>query len=209
MKKIAAIILFSILCASENKVYAHNNDSIAYKKGMVQAQEDLKKGVIGYYFCGIVIPLSIDVLEKIYGIAIHRENCALNGTEDGYNYVMHQAIIKKFGKDLIGIECGEGIASQPTFSGGIESLAKFLTDNIKEPTDSTYGTVYINITIDSTGQLAYYRIIKGLSPTIDDECVRVVKLMPKWVPATTKSGERIAGNAILPITFEKKKNIKY
>jgi hypothetical protein len=174
--------------------------------GSKLAEEDLKKGIIGYYFVGIATPPCADILERDYGIIIHDEGCNATGIESGYNKIMRQAIIKKFGRDLIALECEQTPMFSPKFKGGDVGLRKFILENVNYPSsvDTLQGQVVLSLIIDSTGRITSYKVIKSLNPIIDSECTRVLRIMPKWIPATTKSGEKIAANVILPIIFENK-----
>ncbi|MFM1999084.1 MAG: hypothetical protein RL204_1031 [Bacteroidota bacterium] len=73
----------------------------------------------------------------------------------------------------------------PTFrDGGEAGMQKFIQDNLKYPQlECTNGTVYIDVTVDATGQGRNFTIAKGLSPNTDAEALRVVKLM-RFNPGT-------------------------
>ena len=54
--------------------------------------------------------------------------------------------------------------------------------------------------ISSIGELSDFEIIRSLTPDCDTEALRIVKFMPKWIPATA-NGEPISVKYLLPIRF--------
>jgi periplasmic protein TonB len=104
----------------------------------------------------------------------------------------------------------------PQFHGGDNALYKFIAENLKYPNnwpkDSISGRVYVGFTIDSSGNILYPKIIRGLNPTLDTIAIGIIRGMPKWYPA--RNGNRpVAMQFCLPIRFgsapkptKKKKN---
>jgi periplasmic protein TonB len=60
----------------------------------------------------------------------------------------------------------------------------------------------VKITIDKDGVKDDVQVVKGLSPDADMEAMRVVNIMPDWVPAM-KNGKTVKTKRILPIRFRK------
>lgn len=73
------------------------------------------------------------------------------------------------------------------YSGGEAALMKFLGENIKYPKEDRdagrSGEVLISFMIDRNGLVDDVRIERSVSPTMDAECIRLLSLMPKWMPA--------------------------
>ena len=78
--------------------------------------------------------------------------------------------------------CADTVAS---FPGGETKLKEFINKNIKFPKleDDIYGSVILSFVIDATGVVSQIKIERGLHKDFDDEAIRIVKLMPKWIPA--------------------------
>ena len=102
-------------------------------------------------------------------------------------------------------EFTEGIL--PSFPGGNEALMKFLSANLVYPQEAQQkklsGRVIVTFVVEEDGSLTDVQVDRGVSPELDAEAVRVVKLMPKWKPAEEK-GKRIAVRACQPIHFRLK-----
>jgi TonB family protein len=94
---------------------------------------------------------------------------------------------------------------QAEFPGGEEARFKFLQQNIIYPEiakeQNEKGTVYLKFVIEKDGSITNVTIMRGVSPSIDAEAIRVIQMMPKWKPATQRGKEvRVWFN--LPIKFD-------
>jgi TonB family protein len=92
----------------------------------------------------------------------------------------------------------------PRFKGGDEERIKFLIKNIKYPKaasrDGIQGMVALSFVIEKDGTLSNIRIIKSVHPLLDDEALRVMRLMPAWIPGK-QDGENVRVQFNMPIKF--------
>jgi protein TonB len=97
----------------------------------------------------------------------------------------------------------------PTYPGGLTVLYQFLNENIKYPAmaqeNNVQGEVKVSFTVEKNGDITNVAIEKGLGYGIDQEAIRVVKLMKKWNPGKLK-GKPISVSYSLPINFSLTKN---
>jgi TonB family protein len=74
------------------------------------------------------------------------------------------------------------------FNGGQKALYKFLGKNIKYPAkaadDGVQGRVFVQFTVKKDGSLDNFRILRGVRADLDNEALRVAKLMPNWISGT-------------------------
>lgn len=81
------------------------------------------------------------------------------------------------------------------FPGGEEALFSFLDKNLNTSivSDSTLkqGRVWAYFTIDTIGKIYDIQINKSYNKSVDNEFIRVIKLMPNWIP-----GELLTNNNI-------------
>lgn len=77
-------------------------------------------------------------------------------------------------------------AEMPQFIGGNDSLKKFISKNFNLAVDKscTEGRIYMKFTVEEDGTITNIKVMKGLSDPMDTEAIRVLKIMPKWKPAT-------------------------
>jgi protein TonB len=92
----------------------------------------------------------------------------------------------------------------PTFKGGREGLQEYLNKNAYYPKTATKsGTVYVQFTVEKDGKVTNVAVLKGLEPILDNEALRVIRMMPAWIPATIY-GKPTAMKYNLPIKFSVK-----
>lgn len=93
----------------------------------------------------------------------------------------------------------------PMFPGGDEEMYGFLNTNIYYPQqdreNGVDGTVYVKFMILKDGSLADIQISRSVSPTIDKEVIRVISIMPKWIPAKL-DGEPTVVFYEMPVFFK-------
>ncbi|MBC9932445.1 M56 family metallopeptidase [Chitinophaga qingshengii] len=93
----------------------------------------------------------------------------------------------------------------PTFVGGEEELAKYLSKNIRYPKDAVEhkatGTIFVQFVVDKEGHIQQARTVgskKGYG--LEEEALRVVKEMPEW-NAGVQNGRKVNVQFNLPIRF--------
>lgn len=94
---------------------------------------------------------------------------------------------------------------QASFKGGKQELTKFLSQHLKYPDyaldHSIEGKVWLKFDIDEKGKLSNVTVIKKVHPTLDEEALRVVSLMPDWIPEKA-DGVSVKSDFFLPINFK-------
>ena len=75
------------------------------------------------------------------------------------------------------------------FPGDVKDLMLFLRNHIQYPTEckekAIQGRVVVKFIIDETGKIICPYIRGPLHPLLDEEALRLIKLMPDWVPASS------------------------
>ncbi len=97
------------------------------------------------------------------------------------------------------------VEQMPEFLGGDDSLKSFINRTIKYPElareSSVEGNVYINFVVERDGSVTNPKILRGIGSGCDEEAIRVIKSMPKWVPGK-QNGEIVRVQYNLPIKFK-------
>lgn len=79
----------------------------------------------------------------------------------------------------------------PEFPGGIVEFMKWLTANLKYPeharNNKIEGKVVVSFIVNKDGSIASPKIQKSADPMLDNEALRVVKMMPHWKPGISNS----------------------
>lgn len=92
------------------------------------------------------------------------------------------------------------------FPGGMSELYNYLVRELQYPKDARKdgisGKVYVQFVINKDGSVDKESIVilKSLYPSLDDEAIRLVKLMPNWKPGT-QNGKPVKSKFVLPLTF--------
>ncbi len=92
------------------------------------------------------------------------------------------------------------------FPGGNSALIKFLAANINFPATlgevCVSGKVYVQFVVSVEGKVVSPEIKRGMPdcPECDAEVLRVVKLLPDFIPAKVK-GKPVNSYLNLPVTF--------
>jgi periplasmic protein TonB len=95
------------------------------------------------------------------------------------------------------------ITRDASYPGGLESFTKFLKKNLETPGELEPGDkkkVYVRFVIDIEGTISNIQIAQSGGEEYDKEVLRVLKKMPKWVPAM-QNGTKIAVNFTQAVTF--------
>ncbi|MEO9533104.1 MAG: energy transducer TonB [Crocinitomicaceae bacterium] len=94
---------------------------------------------------------------------------------------------------------------EPKFPGGESAMILFIQNNVNYPETAVkqgeQGIVYVQFIVYKNGSLGDVKVIRGVSPTLDAEAIRVVKMMPNWVPGEQK-GKKMNVRYTLPINFQ-------
>lgn len=91
------------------------------------------------------------------------------------------------------------------FPGGEQACRKWLADNIKYPKDcmkkKIEGRVLVSYVVEKDGSITDVKTMKSPHSSLSKEAERVVKAMPKWVPARF-DGKVIRSRYFLPVIFK-------
>ncbi|MDE5607969.1 MAG: energy transducer TonB [Muribaculaceae bacterium] len=94
---------------------------------------------------------------------------------------------------------------QARYPDGDKAMMDFIRTNIVYPEDALRerieGRVVVKMRIEADGTISDYVIIRGRHPSLDREAVRVLKLMPKFEPATD-DGRPVAVWFTIPVNFK-------
>ena len=89
----------------------------------------------------------------------------------------------------------------PHFPGGNGAMLDWLSKNIHYTSGcaSIHGRVVVSFFVEPDGSLSDIELVQKVDPELDNEVLRVVKAMPKWIPVV-HNGKAIRAKYTLPIT---------
>jgi len=96
------------------------------------------------------------------------------------------------------------VEDNPEYPGGTDALQKFLQENILYPEaakrNGIQGIVIVQYTIDGKGMVKNAKVMRGVSPELDKEALRVTNLITGWKPAM-QNGKSITRVVSMPVKF--------
>jgi periplasmic protein TonB len=94
---------------------------------------------------------------------------------------------------------------KPAYPEGMNALMKFLGGNIKYPQiakeTGIEGKVIVQFVVTKEGSIEMVKVLRGIGGGCDEEALRVVKLMKKWLPGKN-NGKPVNVRFTLPISFK-------
>jgi len=97
------------------------------------------------------------------------------------------------------------VEEMPSFAGGETKRNEYLAKNIVYPDFATkkgiQGTVYVSFIIDTVGSVTKVRLLRGIGGGCDEEAMRVISEMPKWIPGR-QNGKAVRVVYNMPIYFK-------
>ena len=94
----------------------------------------------------------------------------------------------------------------PYFPGGLNAMRAFVAKHVRYPEAARLlkkeGRVIISAQVDTKGNLSQYKVMMSDDPLFDKEALRIVKLMPRFVPEG--KGKVVAGTVKIPVMFRLK-----
>jgi hypothetical protein len=96
---------------------------------------------------------------------------------------------------------------EPSFPGGVFELQKFIAENLKFPVDcldsNFYGRIEMKFIVEKDGSISTIKINENKSSCaqLDKEAIRLLMLMPKWIPGEVQS-EKKRVRVILPLNIK-------
>lgn len=96
------------------------------------------------------------------------------------------------------------VEQQPQFPGGDAALMKFIKENLCFPStlaeNCVQGRVTLSFIIEEDGTISDIKCMRSPHDDLTKEAIRVVKLMPKWLPGK-QNGKVVRVKYVLPVTF--------
>jgi len=96
------------------------------------------------------------------------------------------------------------VESMPEFPGGQVKMMEFIARNIKYPPmareSGIQGRVFVNFVVEPDGSVSNVKVLRGIGGGCDEEAIRVVESMPKWIPGRQR-GKAVRVSFNLPVRF--------
>jgi len=119
-------------------------------------------------------------------------------------FLLNAQEIKVAEKDSIDEPVFMIVEDNPSYPGGENAMIAYISNHIVYPqiekTGGIQGMVIVSFIVEKDGSLSNIHILKGVSPALDEEAMRVIKSMPNWKPGKQR-GKEVRVSINLPIRF--------
>jgi len=99
------------------------------------------------------------------------------------------------------------VEEMPSFPGGDAELFNFIYSNINYPEiakeNNIQGRVTLRFCVTYKGTVDQVSVVRGVDPSLDEEAIRVIKMLPLWKPGK-QGGKPVNVWYSVPINFELK-----
>lgn len=106
-------------------------------------------------------------------------------------------------KEMPKFPCDENLAISNS-DCSIASLNKFIYSQMRYPAvarkENIQGKVIVSFTVRTDGSISDVVVERGIGGGCDEEAIRIIKLMPKWLPGKNK-GKLVNVKYKLPLSF--------
>jgi len=96
------------------------------------------------------------------------------------------------------------VEQMPQYPEGEDARIKYLSENIQYPAlardAGIEGIVYVVFVVDTNGSITDPRILRGIGGGCDEEVIRLIKGMPKWIPGFQR-GKPVRVQFNMPVKF--------
>jgi len=101
------------------------------------------------------------------------------------------------------------VEEMPMFPGGNDKMMMFIAENLNYPNEAKesgcQGKVYVKFIVGVDGKIYKSQVVRsGGCKAIDDEALRVINIMPLWLPGK-QNGIPVKVSYMLPVNFQMKK----
>ncbi|WP_026981189.1 energy transducer TonB [Flavobacterium suncheonense] len=154
-------------------------------------------------------PFFIKTAKEKYNIKLTEAPCVIIGDQKYYAMAMREKVLQKFGDGIEAkmkaeallefkqselykttlqpkIDTGfvfTGVHTKARFPGEETEMRKFLKNNIQEIKTHSYWSEIVSFIIEKDGSISNISFHKEPKEEIKNEIIRIVQLMPKWIPA--------------------------
>jgi periplasmic protein TonB len=101
------------------------------------------------------------------------------------------------------------VQEMPEFPGGNQALLKFVGENLHYPDaaleNNIEGRVTLKFVVNSDGSVDRIEVLGGVYPALDNEAVRIIKLLPDFKPGR-QNGVPVPVWFTIPVVFKIKHN---
>ena len=181
-------------------------------------QTEKEKGIQGKVFVGFVVEKDggISNVEIKRGISTECDTEAIRAVKGMPNWepgkqsgvLVRTAIVLPISFKIVAPPIDttiyDAVEKMPSFPGGTQALFEYLKENVTYPEECeetcVQGRVIVSFVVERDGCITEAKVVKSVYPSLDEEALRVVNGMPKWMPGK-QNGNSVRTKYTIPINF--------
>ncbi len=191
--------LLGLSCRQDNDLT--NSFNVVFLKRRIVMMNRRRTGIVGYVKYTL---LTFPVLFLLIAGNVACTSALTEQDSQVETVVLTGAKVKEEESVTVEDEVFEEAELMPEFPGGIKKLLNFLNKNIVYPQAAIdaeiQGRVVVQFIVEKDGTPGNFEIMRPVSPELDVEVLRVLRLMPEWKPAM-KNGQAVRCKLTVPVTF--------
>jgi TonB family protein len=146
--------------------------------------------------------------DSVVRMAVMRPDAAIKSygsdAKNGVIIITTQRHQEEIDNELVMPDVFDRADEMPQFPDGHMGLMQYLANNIQYPKDAeeagTQGRVIVSFIVEKDGSISNAKVTKPTYSSLDEEALRVVNAMPKWIPGKV-NGKTEKIKYSVPINF--------
>ena len=146
--------------------------------------------------------------DSVVRMAVMRPDAAIksygSNAKNGVIIITTQKRQEEIDREPVMPDVFDRTEEMPQFPGGHMGLIQYLSSNVRYPEDAkktgAQGRVVVSFIVEKDGSISNARVTKPTYSSFDDEALRVVNAMPKWIPGKV-NGKPEKIKYSIPINF--------
>jgi len=142
---------------------------------------------------------------KIVAKNNHDERNSYTVTVDGEPFDLKYIVNMIFDESGDDDEVYGAVDVMPEYFGGVNAMFDFIQKNVNYPESAKKkgieGRVFVQFVVEKDGSLSSFQVLRGVNDELNDEAIRVLKMMPKWKPGM-KDGKPVRVQFTMPFNFK-------
>ena len=177
-----------------------NNFNVLPLKQRIKMMNKKRTKTIGRLKYLLLLPVSV-LLFMLSSAPVSAQSKATTHPDGSVTikYNGKNEVIKNAGEDFYMV-----VDEMPEFPGGMKALMNYISANVKYPESAKQaglsGRVTTSFVVGEDGVIRDVKVLRGVSPDLDAEAIRVMSSMPKWTPGK-QDGKPVPVRYAVPITF--------
>lgn len=198
---------FGFIDKNDNKVFETKytvSPGALFKDGLIPVSDSSRKYAYMNRSGKLITPFKFDYAENF------SEGLAVVSIGDKWGYIDKQGntTFNPPASSSTSQKTNDGTTTvtetMPSFVGGPTAMFRWINEHLQYPEEAMNkgikGKVIATFVVEKDGSITDIEIVKSVHPLLDNETIRVLGTMPKWIPGT-QDGSPVRVKYTVPLTY--------